>query len=285
MKTVSDRFEYVYRKSSESRFFEVFHAHPQMEFTYVHEGNGNLIIDGKHYPIVANSLMIFQPFQLHRIQMDVGPGAPFVRTVMMFEPSLLKPYLPSFPIMESFFHEIINRNDGSPLYGFGGTELLVSLLKQFHDTMADLSEHARKEEVHFFLLSFLRQLMPLWKKADVNAIPETRRHSHWAEAVMQWIEERYSESFKLEQMAKDLHLSPYHLAHLFKKATGSTILEYARATRIRHASILLIQTELTIPEIGTRVGIPDPSYFCKIFREKMGSTPHQYRLHVQKRIK
>lgn len=283
MYKISHPLEFVYRRTSDRHFFEVFHAHSQMEFTYVHEGTGNLIIEGKSYAIEPNTLMIFQPFQLHRVQIDVAPEQPFVRTVIMFEPVLLKAYWSSFPMLEDLFHHILNRSDGKPLYGIQQSELLIALLKQFNESLTDMSEHERNEEAHFFLLSFLRQLKPLWQKPDDSSSSIERRHSHRAEEIMQWIEMHYHESFKLEQMGNDLHLSPYHLAHLFKQATGSTIFDYTKATRIRHASIFLIQTMLTIPEIGARVGIPDPSYFCKVFREKMGSTPHQYRLHIQKR--
>lgn len=280
-------FEYEYRRKSSRQFFEVFHAHSQMEFTYVHEGQGNLIIEGRHYPISSHTLMVFQPFQLHRVQIDVAPDAPFVRTVIQFEPAILKSYWPSFPLLESFYRLLLTRGDGKPLYDISEPELPISLLGPFRDALtAGLSPQEQQEEAHAFLLHFLRQLKPLWQKSTSNAsaaeLP-ANRHDHRSEEVMQWIEDHYHEPFKLEQLARDLHLSAYHLAHLFKHSTGSTIFEYTRATRLRHASILLIRTDLPVPEIGTRVGIPDPSYFCKVFREQMGSTPHQYRLHVQKR--
>ncbi|MGP3783696.1 helix-turn-helix transcriptional regulator [Paenibacillus sp. 1A_MP2] len=100
---------------------------------------------------------------------------------------------------------------------------------------------------------------------------------------MQWIEEHFNEAFRLEDIADTLHLSPYHLSHIFKKATGTTIVAYAQATRIRHACVLLTSTTHTVPEIGHRVGMSSPSYFCKVFRNATGTTPHQYRLNVQSR--
>ena len=280
-------FEFEYRRQSGRQFFEVFHAHPQMEFTFVHEGRGNLIIEGRHYPVSPDTLMIFQPFQLHQVQVDVAPDAPFVRTVIMFDPAILRAYWPSFPLLENFSRRLLARNDGRPLYDIHESDLPISLLKPLHHALTNgMTPHEQREEAHAFLLHFLRQLKPLWQKpaSDTSAAePHADRHDHRSEEIMQWIEGHYTEPFKLEHLARDFHLSAYHLAHLFKQSTGSTIFEYTRATRLRHASILLIQTNLTIPAIGARVGIPDPSYFCKVFREHTGSTPHQYRLHVQKR--
>ncbi|WP_372663488.1 AraC family transcriptional regulator [Cohnella sp.] len=283
MSTAADPLEFYYRRSSDLPFFEVFHAHRQMEFTYVHEGTGNLIIEGKQYSIEPNTLMIFQPFQLHRVQMDTAPGLPFIRTVIMFDPAILMPYWRSFPILERFFQEVHKRTDGRPLYEIRESEPIIAIMKHFNDAQAKLSAHEMKEENDFFLLDFMRQLKQLWKKPDYHVSSLSRRHHHRAEEIMQWIELHHPEAFQLHQLANDLHLSPYHVAHLFKQATGSTIVDYTKATRIRHACVYLIQTMLTVPEIGVRVGIPNPSYFCKVFRAHMGSTPHQYRLHIQKR--
>lgn len=279
-------FEFEYRRRSDRRFFEVFHAHPQMEFTYVHEGRGTLIVEGRHYPLSPDTLMVFQPFQLHQVQIDVAPDAPFVRTVVQFDPAILRAYWPSFPLLESFHRQLLAGNDGKPLYGIRETELPLSLLKPLHDVLVrGGSPREQREEADAFLLHFLRLLKPLWQQpaGSLPAAAVANRHDRRSEEIMQWIEDHYPNPFKLADIARDLHLSAYHLAHLFKQATGSTIFEYTRATRLRHASVLLINTNLAVPEIGARVGIPDPSYFCKIFREQMGSTPHQYRLRVQKR--
>ncbi|SFK82710.1 AraC-like ligand binding domain-containing protein [Paenibacillus sp. 1_12] len=283
MSIVSDPFQFDYRRTSELQFREVFHAHPQMEFTYVHRGSGNLIIEGKTYSIEPSTLMIFQPFQLHRVQMHVTSDSPFIRTVMMFDPALLKPYWASFPVIERFFLDLQKQASGKPIHSIRESEPIITHLGTFNETRSKLNEHEIKEEFHFFLLGFLRQLKTLWHKPDDDPSIPARRHHHRAEEVMQWIEEHYQEAFNLEQLAKELHLSPYHIAHLFKQATGATIVAYTQATRIRHACVHLITSSLTVPEIGARVGIPNPSYFCRVFRQTMGSTPHQYRLHIHKR--
>ncbi|WP_036746990.1 AraC family transcriptional regulator [Paenibacillus sp. UNC451MF] len=275
-------FEFDYQRTSAIAFKEVFHAHLQMEFTYVHEGKGNLIIEGKSYSVEPGTLMIFQPFQLHRVQVHVTPEHPFVRSLIMFDPLLLQPYWDNFPQLKHYFQSLKQQQAGGrPLHHLKESDPLVSLMKQFHEVNHSLSPHEHQEEYMFFLLSFLKQLQRIQRQPE-GSFTHSSKFSHRAEEVMQWIERHYHEPFRLEKLASELHVSRYHIAHLFKEATGTTILAYVHATRIRHACVWLTKTSLTIPEIAVRAGIPNPSYFCKIFRETMGITPHQYRLQIQK---
>ncbi|TDF92568.1 AraC family transcriptional regulator [Paenibacillus piri] len=274
-------FLFDYRRTSAAGAFrEVFHAHLEMEFTYIHEGEGLLIIDGTTYSIEPGALLMFQPFQLHRVQIRAASG--FVRSLIMFDPAMLKPYWDSFPALKGFFQTLKQQPGSSrPVRSVAEGDPILALLEQFDDARQHHVSNEIHEEYMFFLLSFLRQFRRIGQAAH-EQLSEPLRYRHRAEEAMQWIERHYHEPFRLEQMADELHLSRYHIAHLFKEATGTTILAYVQATRIRHACVLLTRTSLTIPEIGARTGIANPSYFCKVFREAMGTTPHQYRLQVQK---
>jgi len=79
-------------------------------------------------------------------------------------------------------------------------------------------------------------------------------------------------------MAKSLHVSPYHLSHLFKEATGISISEYIATRRIHQAILLLTTTKKPISLIAEQIGLTNSSYFCKLFKSRMGITPHQYRI-------
>ncbi|AFH61698.2 helix-turn-helix domain-containing protein [Paenibacillus caseinilyticus] len=278
---MAEPYLFDYRRTSLHDFKEVFHAHPEMEFTYVHEGEGNLILEGRTYAISPGTLLMFHPFQLHRIRMDVAPGRPFVRTLLIFDPAVLQPYWSQFPALKEFFQSLKLSQPVSPPLCLAPGDPAVSLLTQFHDTLPQLAPHETQEEYAFLLLGFLRQLRRFRQPAAGPAAPASRC-SHRAEEIMQWIQRHYADPFELERLARELHISRYHAAHLFKEATGTTILSYVHATRVRHACVLLRQTLLAIPEIGIRTGYPNPSYFCRVFREAMGTTPHQYRLRVQK---
>lgn len=282
MKAPVEPFEFVYQRTSTIDFREVFHAHSHQEFTYVHQGKGNLIIEGKTFPIAPGTLLIFQSFQLHRVQIDVTPDSPFVRSLISFDPVIIKPYIELFPSLQHFYQFITqSKRHGDPLYHIKETDPIISLLVQFNKVRAHIPKENLQEEYIFFLLSYLRELSRIEHK-PAKYLNTCGKYNHRVEEVINWIEQHYHEPFKLTNLSNELHLSHYYISHLFKEAAGTTVLKYVQATRIRHACILLMRTSLSIPEIGIRVGMPNPSYFCQVFREKMETTPHQYRLQIKK---
>ncbi|WJH32905.1 AraC family transcriptional regulator [Paenibacillus sp. CC-CFT747] len=283
MKTIgSGPLEFEYRRTSRHEFKEVFHSHREAEFTYVHEGTGQLILEGKTYEIQADTLLVFRPFQLHRIQVDVGPDRPFIRTPVIFAPGLLKPYLAVFPLLKTAFQKITETGYRSdPVYRLKPGNPLPELLSRFSQS-GEPSSGEMNESYILFLLNFLKEVT----RMPGIPSPEIRIHSDHhdrAEEAMKWVEAHHQEPVRLERMAKALHMSPYHLSHFFKRATGTTVMAYLQATRIKHACMLLMQTALSIPEIGARVGLPNSSHFCKVFKNEMSISPHQYRLKFQNR--
>jgi AraC-like DNA-binding protein len=231
--------------------------------------------------------LIFRPFQLHQIQIQVTTEHPFIRSVLMYEQHLLNSHSRQFAVSNRFTMDLLGQTSPLQPIRLSASSPLVQMIEQFAGILPMLLPHEAEEDTRLFLLGLLAQLRYLWKDRQYpssTALPSGSPvlHPH-AEAVMQWIEEHYNEPFRLEDIADTLHLSPYHLSHIFKKATGTTIVAYAQATRIRHACVLLTSTTHTVPEIGHRVGMSSPSYFCKVFRKATGTTPHQYRLNMQRR--
>lgn len=285
---LGEQFNLTCRRTSNTTFREVFHAHSQMEITYIHEGYGQLITEGQVFSLEPGMLMIFRPFQLHHFQIQVSSQRPFIRNVLMFELELLKAHWSCFMATHRFIHDLLGEQSPIQPIRLAASSPLIQRMEQFDKTYPELLPHEAGEDTCLFLLDSLTQLRYLCINVVIQdlkapaASSSAILHPH-AEAARQWIEQHYAEPFRLEQIADTLHLSPYHLSHVFKKATGTTIVAYAQATRIRHACVLLTRSSLTIPEIGHRVGMTSPSYFCKVFRNATGSTPHQYRLRVQGR--
>jgi AraC-like DNA-binding protein len=277
----SSPYFFVYRRTSDFEFREVFHSHPEMEFTYVHEGYGTLFVDGQSYGIEPNSLLVFRPFQLHRVQIDVSPGRPFIRTNLQFDPALLKPYLALFPALRTLIHQLMEDKKSSiPIYKTETLHRLTAVAQLFHQASRHVAPREAFEEYILFLLNFLREFSKIWSRPHAESRIQSGHHDRAAQ-IMQWVEARYREPIRLELMAKELHMSHYYLSHLFKETTGTTIMAYIQATRIRHACMLLMQTSLSIPEIGARVGLPNPSHFCKVFKASMSVSPHQFRLRAR----
>ena len=81
----------------------------------------------------------------------------------------------------------------------------------------------------------------------------------------------------LKALAAASYLSTFHFARLFKKLTGSSPHNYLAGVRATKAQLLLAETDLSVTEIGARVGYLSGSHFTKAFRMATGSTPREFR--------
>jgi AraC family transcriptional regulator len=81
----------------------------------------------------------------------------------------------------------------------------------------------------------------------------------------------------LKALAAASYLSPFHFARLFKKLTGLSPHNYLAGIRATRAQLLLAETDLSIADIGTRVGYLSGSHFTKAFRTATGATPREFR--------
>lgn len=81
----------------------------------------------------------------------------------------------------------------------------------------------------------------------------------------------------LRELAGASYLSPFHFARLFKKLTGASPHNYLAGIRAARAQLLLAETDLSVTEIGARVGYLSGSHFTKAFRLATGATPREFR--------
>ena len=85
------------------------------------------------------------------------------------------------------------------------------------------------------------------------------------------------QDLSLKALAAASYLSPFHFARLFKKLTGSSPHNYLAGIRATRAQLLLAETDLSVTEIGARVGYLSGSHFTKAFRIATGATPREFR--------
>jgi len=85
------------------------------------------------------------------------------------------------------------------------------------------------------------------------------------------------QDLSLKSLAAASYLSPFHFSRLFKKLTGVTPHNYLAAVRATRAQSLLATTDMSITEIGIRVGYLSASHFTKAFRFSTGTTPREFR--------
>jgi AraC-like DNA-binding protein len=78
-------------------------------------------------------------------------------------------------------------------------------------------------------------------------------------------------------LAEKVNLSPSYLSDLLKKETGKNAQEHIHFYLIEEAKTYLINTDKNINEIAYSLGFEYPQYFNKLFKQKTGKTPLEYR--------
>ena len=94
--------------------------------------------------------------------------------------------------------------------------------------------------------------------------------------VLREIEENYRTA-DLTAFARDRRFSLPYLSNAVHEATGRTFKELLREKRLTKAAELMCSTRLPVQDIITAVGYENTSYFYRIFRERYGMTPREYR--------
>lgn len=95
--------------------------------------------------------------------------------------------------------------------------------------------------------------------------------------VMTCVSTDLTADLSLRSLAAQLNVNASYLSSLFKKETGLSLTEYVNRSRIEHAQLLLITTDLPIKTIALQCGISDMYYFSRLFKRVSGLTAKAFR--------
>jgi AraC-like DNA-binding protein len=90
------------------------------------------------------------------------------------------------------------------------------------------------------------------------------------------IEEHLDANPTLEQLSAVAHLSTYHFAHQFKRATGLPSYQYVVLRPIERAQQLRRESALSLAEIAARGGFSDQSHLSRYLKHLVEVTPNQF---------
>lgn len=93
------------------------------------------------------------------------------------------------------------------------------------------------------------------------------------------LDRRYATPITIDDLSREVALSPYYLIRTFKRAYKQTPHQYLVGQRIARAKDLLRNTDLSITEICASVGFESLGSFSTLFRNLAGVSPRTYRAH------
>lgn len=94
---------------------------------------------------------------------------------------------------------------------------------------------------------------------------------------LQYIELHLRDKLNLTTLAKEVGFSTSYYSRIFKEDQNRTLTDYIQMRRIFYSEILLKHTELTVNEIAEDCGFNEANYFSRVFKERRGISPTDFR--------
>ncbi|TWJ73922.1 HTH-type transcriptional activator Btr [Bacillus paralicheniformis] len=105
-----------------------------------------------------------------------------------------------------------------------------------------------------------------------------------ASEAQHYIDRHYKEKLSMEQLSAALHYHQDYITRCMQKAFGITPGQYANKAKVFEAKRLLSSTNDKMSSIAEQVGIDDPTYFSKLFKQIEGISPVEYRKMMKRNI-
>lgn len=103
--------------------------------------------------------------------------------------------------------------------------------------------------------------------------------------MLDFLHQHYTEPLELQQIAAAASISERECLRCFQKNIGMAPIQYLLKYRVSVSARLLADTDAPITEICNQIGFDSPSYFSKIFKRFMCSTPTIYRKRQRELLK
>ena len=146
------------------------------------------------------------------------------------------------------------------------------LIEQIHEEL-----NSRREGYRTAIYSLLGVLFITICRQPAD--PEKASHSgpQNIARVIRYMEKHYAKPLNRANLAHIANMSGATFFRHFRKATGSSPMEYLQTLRLNQAEGLLRTTVLPLSDISIRCGFCDCNYFITYFRKRYGTTPLRYR--------
>ena len=225
---------------------------------YILKGKGIYKTDGHIYPLKEGDAFLIRPNIL--IYYEADKYDPWTYTWIGFQGIKIEEYLKRTSLLDT------------PYFHYGKDDRV----RLCHEKMFEAYKLSENRDLMMNSILY-EYLYLLASKFPRKYIPAKEKKISYVEEALRYIENNYAHRVNIQVIADYLNIERTYLYRLFKDITGSSPQEYLLDFRIRRACSLLKETELPVSDISRSVGYDDALYFSRLFRQKKGRTPTQYR--------
>lgn len=184
---------------------------------------------------------------------------------------ILIQYLENFELLKISILELLIILSRAAVEAGAKIEEMLGMRYEFVTKLAEIKD---QENLCFWVVKVLEKLMD-----GIYQAKHTQNYQR-LKKTYDFIETHCSDPLTVEQIAREVCLSPSRLSHIIKGEMGITLGDHISKVRIEKAKTLLKDKELSISQIALEVGFPDQSYFTKVFKKIEKCTPKAFRQSV-----
>ncbi len=164
-------------------------------------------------------------------------------------------------------------------------ELIVLISRAATDGGADGKQIFELNERHYFDIQSIDSIDTLcfWITQVMNSYlsnvfdyTEVRHYDVIHKAVA-YIRAHLTDHITLEDVAREVYLTPSYLSRMFKREMGCNFSRYLNKLRVERSKPFLLNEHNKLVDIAQLSGFEDQSYYTKVFKRITGITPSQYR--------
>lgn len=247
------------------------HQHPWFEFNYISQGTVYTTLEGKEFAVKAGEYFLIPPGRVHshRNYKSIGDDGLCLRWK-------------AERICLSIENEGVS----------GIAESLIRNLSESRPYAVKIEMHKfiqairNKSEIQIQLefIKWLVYLSNLMNEGDIGKVAFDNRDTILTQQVLLYLLEYYDRELKVQEISDALNISYRHIARIFKRDTGQTIIEKLNEIRIEEAKKLILNTNMLIHTIAYQTGFKNEFYFANIFKRHTGLAPSQYRMQSQSSV-
>lgn len=256
----------------------LWHWHPEIELTFVKEGEISYQVNDKIYTLHANEGLFCNSNALHTGHMIEQENCYYIS--ITFHPRMIYGYGGSI-LYQNYVKPVITAES------FGSFFMSPKVLwqKEILELMKEIYQ-LFFEHKDMFEFKIQQKLCSIWlsilenKKEEFQISSEKERTSHnlgRIREILTYIHMHYMEKITLEEIAAQIGLCRGECCRFFKKHMNQSLFDYILYYRVEKSLVLLAQKNLSVTEIAEQTGFSSSSYYTKVFKKQMNCSPSQYR--------
>lgn len=237
------------------------HMHEHFVIGMVEEGIQRFALERDRYTTPPKGVIVINPGEVHDGESATAQGFRY------------RALYPDAALLERIATDVHHRAHDVPYFL---THVIDddALYEEMHALHTALERPVTALELESRLLMALAHLI-LRHGSRLAVDQPPRRERGEVRRLRAWLDERYAEDVRLDDLAALVGWNPYYLLRVFRREVGLPPHAYQETRRIDHAQRLL-RHGLPIVDVAYATGFSSQSHFTVAFRRLVGVTPGQY---------